>query len=175
MGELYSVTPEGKYEKIANGVGNLLADGGTVRPEVLFRLDDEVTFKVKLSKNDCKRLIRVFGMKKPQLVGRRIAKRKNRLRRLARWKTGKTYHGIIKKIVRRYNKIIKTPLVYCSTENGLNEISFTEAAERLRLADPSPSVPVLFVMDKSDAEEWKRAGTRQQPDEWNPDEREAQP
>lgn len=106
---------------------------------------------------------------------RRNAKRRNRARRLERYKTGKTYHGIIKAACRRYNKIIKTPRVYCSTENGLNEMSFTEAAERLRLADPSPSVPVLFVMDKSDAEEWKRAGTRQQPDEWNPDEREAQP
>ena len=104
MGELYSVTPEGKYEKIANVVGIPLTDDSIlVRPADLM-LGDEVTFSVKLSKNDCKRLIRVFGMKKPQLVGRRIAKRKNRLRRLTRWKTGKTYHGTIKKIVRRYNK-----------------------------------------------------------------------
>lgn len=87
MGELYSVTPEGKYEKIANVVGSYLTDGGNliVRPADLM-LGDEVTFNVKLSKNDCKRLTRVFGMKKPQLVGRRIAKRKNRLRRWNNWK-----------------------------------------------------------------------------------------
>lgn len=105
----------------------------------------------------------------------RAAKRNNRLRRLTRWKTGKTYHGTIKKIVRQYNKIIKTPRVYCSTETFLQEMSVTEAAKRLMWAEPSPSVPVMFVMDESDAEEWKRAGTRQRPDEWNPDEREAQP
>lgn len=103
----------------------------------------------------------------------RVAKRINRRRRLARYKAGKTYHGTIKRIVRWYNKIIKTPLVYCSTDTGLQEISMTEAAKRLMWAEPSPSVPALFVMDESDAEEWKRAGTRQQPDEWNPEEREA--
>lgn len=138
-------------------------------------MQEPVTFNVKLSKNDCKWLKRVFGMFKPQLVGRRIAKRNNRLRRLARYKAGKTYHGTIKKIVRQYNRIIKTPLVYCSTETCLQEVSVTEAAKRLMWAEPSPSVPVIFVMDESDAEEWKRAGTRQRPDEWNPDERGTRP
>ena len=87
MGEIYLVSPEGKYEKVANVVGSYLTDGGNliVRPADLM-LGDEVTFNVKLSKNDCKRMIRMFGMKKPQLVGRRIAKRKNRLRRWNNWK-----------------------------------------------------------------------------------------
>ena len=87
MGEIYLVSPEGKYEKVANVVGSYLTDGGNliVRPADLM-LGDEVTFNVKLSKNDCKRMIRMFGMKRPQLVGRRIAKRKNRLRRWNNWK-----------------------------------------------------------------------------------------
>lgn len=86
MGEIYLVSPEGKYEKVANVVGVPLTDDSIlVRPADLM-LGDEVTFSVKLSKNDCKRMIRIFGMKKPQLVGRRIAKRKNRLRRLNNWK-----------------------------------------------------------------------------------------
>ena len=73
MGELYAVTPEGKYEKIANVVGSYLTDGGNliVRPAELMR-GDEATFTVNLSRNDCKRMIRMFGMKKPQLVVRRI-------------------------------------------------------------------------------------------------------
>lgn len=87
MGEIYFVSPEGKYEKVANVVGSYPTDGGNliVRHADLI-LGDEVTFNVKLSKNDCKRMIRMFGMKRPQLVGRRIAKRKNRLRRLNNWK-----------------------------------------------------------------------------------------
>lgn len=94
MGELYLATKEGKYEKLANIAEISLTDdsigeyasGGIVRPTGLFRLDDECTFSVKLSKKDCERVRRAFGMKKPQLVGHRIAKRKNRLRRLNNWK-----------------------------------------------------------------------------------------
>lgn len=109
-------------------------------------------------------LMQMFGIQRDRL---RVAKRTNRLRRIARCKAGKTYHGTIKKIVRRYNKIIKTPLIYCSTETCLQEMSITEAAKRLMLADPSPSVPVLFVMDESDAEEWQKASNLQRPEEWN--------
>ena len=110
-------------------------------------------------------LMRRLGIRRELL---RMAKRKNRLRRLARWKAEKTYHGAIKKIVMQYNKIIKTPVVYCITDTGLQKMSITEAAKCLMWAEPSPSVPVMFVMDESDAEEWKRAGTRQRPEEWNP-------
>ena len=86
MGEIYLVSPEGKYEKVANVVGSYLTDGGDliVRPAE-FMLGDEVTFKVKLSKKAGKRLSRMFGVEKPQLAGRRIAKRKNRLRRWNNW------------------------------------------------------------------------------------------
>lgn len=97
----------------------------------------------------------------------RNAKRRNMTRRIERYKAGKTYHGTIKKIVRRYNKFIKTPLVYCPTETCLQEMSVTEAAKRLMWADPSPSVPVLFVMDESDAEEWQKASNLQRPEEGN--------
>lgn len=100
---------------------------------------------------------------------RRNAKRRNRARRLERYKTGKTYHGIIKAACRRYNKIIKTPLIYCSTDTGLQCMNKTEAARRLMFADPAPSVPGLFILETmSDADEWQKASNKQWPEEWNP-------
>lgn len=129
-----------------------------VRPHV-------VAGDVTISEKCRTTLMQRLGIRREVL---RMAKRKNRLRRLARWKTKKTYHGTIKKIVMRYNKIIKTPVVYCYTDTELQEMSFTEAAKRLMFAEPSPSVPVVFVMDENDAEEFKKAGTRQRPEEWNP-------
>ena len=114
-----------------------------------------VVGNVTISEKGRTTLMRRLGIQRNIM---RAAKRKNRVRRLTRWKTEKTYHGTIKGIVRRCNKIIKTPSVYCSADTGLQEMSVTEAAKRLMLAEPSPSVPVLFVMDKSDAEEWRRAG-----------------
>lgn len=98
----------------------------------------------------------------------RRARRQNRIRRIERYKSGKTYHGIIKGICRRYNKIITTPLIYCSTDTGLQGMSTTEAARRLMFADPAPSVPVLFILDKSDADEWRKTINQKWPDEWNP-------
>lgn len=100
----------------------------------------------------------------------RRARRQNRIRRLERYKRGKTYHGIIKGVCRRANKIITTPLIYCSTDTGLQGMNKTEAARRLMFADPDPDMlrPVLWIMDETDAEEWKKAGNQQWPGEWNP-------
>ena len=99
----------------------------------------------------------------------RRARRQNRIRRLERYKSGKTYHGIIKGICSRYNKIITTPLIYCSTDTGLQGMSTTEAARRLMFADPVPSVPGLFILETmSDADEWQKASNKQWPEEWNP-------
>lgn len=108
-----------------------------------------VAGSVTVSEKGARNLMQRFGIQRDRL---RVAKRINRLRRLARYKAGKTYHGTIKGICRRYNKIMKTPLVYCSTDTGLQEISMTEAAKRLMWAEPSPSVPALFVMDESDTD-----------------------
>lgn len=99
----------------------------------------------------------------------RRARRQNRIRRLERYKSGKTHHGIIKAICRRYNKIITTPRIYCSTDTGLQGMSTEEAARRLMFADPTPPhYPALFILDKSDAEIWKKASNKQWPEEWNP-------
>lgn len=79
MAELYT-----KYGRKVGELENIVKD-----PEIeqmFFVCPCFVTGEAKISENDCKRLIRTFGMKKPQLVGRRIAKRKNRLRRLNNWK-----------------------------------------------------------------------------------------
>lgn len=98
----------------------------------------------------------------------RRARRQNRIRRLDRYKSGKTYHGIIKAACRRYRKEITTPRIYCSTDTGLHSMGMEEAARRLMFANPTPYYPALIILDKSDADEWQKASNKQWPEEWNP-------
>ena len=98
----------------------------------------------------------------------RRARRQNRIRRLERYKSGKTYHGIIKGICRRYRQEITTPRLYISTSLNPAGVSITEAARRLALADPDPDMPVIWIMDETVAEEWQKTINQQRPDEWNP-------
>lgn len=99
----------------------------------------------------------------------RRARRQNRIRRLERYKNGKTYHGIIKGICRKYKRIITTPLIYCTTDMGEPYcVDFHEAARRLMFANPDPRQPVLFIIDKSEADGWQKENKTQMWAEWNP-------
>lgn len=103
----------------------------------------------------------------------RDAKKRNMARRFERYKIGKSYHGIIKALCRKYRKEITTPRFYVSTSIDPAGVSLTEAARQLALAERDPWRPVVWIIDKTDAEEWQKTINQQITVDFIPDEREA--
>lgn len=103
----------------------------------------------------------------------RNAKRRNMARRLERYSTGESYHGIIKALCRKYRKEITTPRFYVSTSTDPAGVSINEAARQMALAGTDPEHPVLWIMDETVAEEWQKTINQQITVDFIPDEREA--